>query len=264
MHPILYKYEVFGFERPIAGYGVLLALGMVLGVSLAIVVARRRGMDLVNVLLVALIAITAGLIGSYLVFVATMIPAALEDPRVLLQGGLVFYGGPLAAVPAAWIACKRLEVHPLKMADVAAPALALGHALGRMGCFLGGCCFGREWAGPWAVTFTHELAPASMPPVPRHPVQLYEAAILLLISLATLLLWPRARRHGQIGLVYLMAYSLWRVFVETLRADTVRGYVIPGWVTTSQAIALVLIPLCVAGLWWLRRKSAARPAGSGG
>jgi phosphatidylglycerol:prolipoprotein diacylglycerol transferase len=256
VHPILYQYELFGQERVIAGYGVMVALGMVLGATMAVVISRRQGLDPINVLLVTLIALTAGLIGSYLLFVATMIPEALSDPTILLQGGLVFYGGPLAGIPAAWIACRKLEVNPLKLADVAAPALALGHALGRMGCFLGGCCFGDKWGGPWAVTFTHHIAPASYPPMPRHPVQLYESGFLIVATLAAMLIWPRSKAAGQVGLLYLMSYSLWRLFVETLRADSVRGYVIPGLLTTSQTISVLIVPCCLVGLFWLQRRKA--------
>jgi phosphatidylglycerol:prolipoprotein diacylglycerol transferase len=258
VHPVFFQWTLFGFQRMVAGYGTLLTLGVLCGVGTAVALARRRGLDPVNVLLVALVAVAAGLVGSYLLFVATMVPAAVRDPAVLLQGGLVFYGGPLAGIPAGWIASRRFRLSPFAVADLAAPALTLGHALGRMGCFLGGCCFGRPWDGPWAVTFTHFLAPAAHPPVPRHPVQLYEALVLLALSLATQLGWTRARRAGQIGLAYVAAYGCWRFAAELLRGDELRGYVLPGLVTTSQAIALVLVPASLFGLFWLGRRRGDR------
>lgn len=254
MHPIIYQYELFGYQRFVAGYGMMVALGIVLGTTMALVLAKRRGLDVVNALLVCLIAVTAGLVGSYLLFVVTMIGPALRNPSILLQGGLVFYGGPLAAVPAAWIASRKLEVDPGKLADIAAPSLALGHALGRLGCFLGGCCFGAKWSGPWAVTFTHEIAPAAAPSMPRHPVQLYESVFLIVAVLLSILLSPRARASGQIGLSYLLAYALWRMSIETIRGDAIRGYLIPGWLTTSQTVSLALIPLGIMGLIWLGRR----------
>jgi phosphatidylglycerol:prolipoprotein diacylglycerol transferase len=255
VHPIILRYEILGNERLIAGYGVMVSIGMVAGLAMALAIARRRGLDPINVLLVSLIAVTAGLIGSYVLFVATMVREAIDDPSMLLRGGLVFYGGPLAAVPVAWIACRRLDVPPLRMADVAAPSLSLGHALGRMGCFLGGCCFGARWNGPWAVAFTHPLAPAASPSLPRHPVQLYEAGVLIAISLVTLLIWPRIRNHGLVALGYVLCYSIWRFFAETLRADTIRGFVIPGWLSTSQAISLVVIAASLVGLVVIGRRS---------
>jgi phosphatidylglycerol:prolipoprotein diacylglycerol transferase len=263
VHPIIYQYSVFGQQRLVAGYGLMVGLGVLLGLAMAVVLARRRGLDVVNSLLVALIAIVAGLIGSFLLFLVTILPELVRNPGLPLAAGLVFYGGPLAAVPAAVVACRRLGVPVLKMADVAAPSLTLGHALGRMGCFLGGCCYGRPWDGPWAVLFTHPLAPAASPALPRHPVQLYESLFLLVVTLALLVLWRRTRGDGRLALGYVAAYSLWRFVVEIVRADTVRGYVVPGWITTSQAISLGLFPLAVAAIWWLGRRARRSARGPG-
>ena len=257
MHPILYEYSIFGYTRPVAGYGLMLALGLVCGMCTAMALAHRRRHDVVNVVLVALIAIAAGLAGSFLLFYITMIPEAIRNPRVLLTGGLVFYGGPLGAVPAAYIAARKMGLAPPKLADIAAPALSLGHACGRLGCFLGGCCYGGKSDAPWAVVFTNPLSPASIPPVPRHPVQLYEALVLLVISIATLLLWPRSRGDGRLALAYVVAYAIWRFIVETMRDDDIRGFLIPGYLTTSQAISLLLVPAGIAGIIWLRRRARA-------
>ncbi len=259
MHPVFYEFDLFGFHRVVAGYGSMLVAGIILGLGTAMALARRRGVDPINALLVALIAVGAGIVGSYLVFLLTVLPELVVDPSIALQGGLVFYGGPLAGVPAAALACRWFRIPALHMADLAAPALTIGHAMGRLGCFLGGCCFGRPWDGPFAVTFTHVLAPAAHPSVPRHPVQLYEAAVLLAISLATQLLWRRSTHAGQVGLLYLIAYALWRFVVETMRADDVRGFVVPGLVSTSQAIALAVVPFAVLGLYLLHWR---RPAAS--
>lgn len=263
MHPILYEYSVLGYQRFVAGYGLMVALGIVFGLGMVIALAHRRRLDIVNALLVALISVVAGLIGSFLLFLVTIIPVALRDPSMLLQGGLVFYGGPLAAVPAAWIACRRLGIAPMKMADISAPSLAIGHALGRLGCFLGGCCYGRAWDGPWAVIFTHPLSPASRPAVPRHPVQLYESLVLLVIVGSILLLWPRAKGDGRHALAYVLAYITWRFAVEFLRDDEVRGFLIPGLLTTSQAISLALVPVIVIGFRWLGRRAKSATAATG-
>jgi phosphatidylglycerol:prolipoprotein diacylglycerol transferase len=263
VYPILYQYSVFGQQRLVAGYGLMVAAGMLFGLGLALVLARRRGLDVLNVLLVAVIALIAGLVGSFLLFAVTVLPELIRDPSLARAAGLVFYGGPLAAVPAAVIACRRLGVPVLKMADLAAPGLALGHSLGRMGCFLGGCCYGRPWAGPFAVVFTHPLAPAASPALPRHPVQLYESLFLMTATLAMILIWPRSRGAGRLAVGYVGAYALWRFSAEMLRGDVVRGYVIPGWITTSQAISLAILPVAAAGLWWLDRRArqaSARPA----
>lgn len=258
MHPIIYQYEIFGYDRFVAGYGLMLALGLVFGVGTVSLLARRRGLNILNVLIVALIAVGAGLIGSYVLFVITIIPEAIRNPSALLQGGLVFYGGPIAAIPAGYITAQRLGVPVLKMVDLAAPGLALGHALGRMGCFLGGCCFGGRWDGPLAVIFTNPLSPASHPPVPRHPTQLYEAGFLLLVSIATLVFFRRVRSDGIIGFSYLLAYAIFRFGIEIVRADSIRGYLIEGILTTSQTISILLVPIAIYGIWRLNRRNKSR------
>ncbi len=257
MHPILYEYTFLGQQRLVAGYGLMVALGVLVGLGMVIALAHRRRLDIINTVLVALIAIGAGLLGSYLLFLITIIPDAIENPAALLTGGLVFYGGPLAAVPAGVIAARRMGIAPLKMVDVAAPALALGHACGRMGCFLGGCCFGCATTSPLSVVFTHPLAPAAHPAIARHPVQMYEALFLLTAAVIMLTLWRRTRGDGRQALGYLLAYTVWRFVIEIFRDDVVRGFVIPGWITTSQAISIGLVPLAVLGLVWLGRR--ARP-----
>jgi len=255
MYPLLYEYTIAGYHRPVAGYGLMVALGMVTGLAVALRTGHRRGLDGVHIALVTLLAIIAGIIGCYLLFVVTILPQAWRDPTVLWQGGLVFYGGPLLAVPVAYMACRRLKLPAWQVADIAAPALAVGHGFGRMGCFLGGCCYGAKWDSPWAVVFTHQLAPASYPPLPRHPLQLYEAAFLLVATAVMLWWWPRLRRHGQLALSYVVAYGLWRFVVEYWRADGVRGYLVPDLLSTSQAISLVVAPVALA-LWFHRRRRA--------
>jgi phosphatidylglycerol:prolipoprotein diacylglycerol transferase len=257
--PILFRYSFLGYERVVAGYGLMLALGILAGLGTVLLLARRRRLDAINTLIVGLVAIGAGLVGSYVLFVITILPQVVERPSLLLTGGLVFYGGPLAAAPAAWLAARRFGLAPLKIADIAAPALSLGHAFGRLGCFLGGCCYGGKWDGPWHVVFTSPIAPAATPPLPRHPVQLYESAFLLAISLATQLLWRRTGGDGRVALIYVAAYAVWRFVAETMRDDGVRGFLVPGLVSTSQAISLALVP--AAGLaWWVLRRRATRAA----
>jgi len=254
VHPILYRFEILGHERVIAGYGIMITLALLVGVATAVVLARRRGLHPVDMLLVALMAIGAGLVGSYLLFMLTMAREIIGNPAMAMQGGLVFYGGPLAAAPVAWIAAKRFGMAPLKVADIAAPALSLAHALGRLGCFLGGCCYGRPWEGPLSVKFQNFLAPAAHPPIPRHPVQLYESAVLLVIALATLLLWRRSRRPGQIALLYVLLYGSWRFVAEMLRGDALRGFIVADLLSTSQLISLLILPCCLVALVWLHRR----------
>ncbi len=256
MYPIIYQWSLFGQERVVAGYGLSITIAMLFGLGTAVFLAWRRGLDPIDFILLGMVALGAGLLGSYLLFVLTILSEVIKNPSVLLTGGLVFYGGPLVASPAVWLVARRLKMPVLKVADITAPSLSLAHALGRMGCFLGGCCYGKPWDGPWAVTFTHPIAPASIDGLSRHPVQLYESAVLLTIALSTHLLWRRSRHDGQVALAYVAAYGLWRFFVEMLRGDDLRGFLIPGLLSTSQTVSVLVVPAAIAGLVWLGRRGS--------
>src|SRR5688500_16366444 len=118
------------------------------------------------------------------------------------------------------ILSSRVLGGPLgRLVDVALPALPVGHALGRVGCFLGGCCYGRPWDGPWAVTYTHPMAPAAHPSVPRHPTPLYESFSLLLLAIA-FTVWPLGRiGNGRRVMAYFACYGALRLVIETFRGD---------------------------------------------
>jgi phosphatidylglycerol:prolipoprotein diacylglycerol transferase len=129
--------------------------------------------------------------------------------------------------------------------DVAIPALPAAHAIGRLGCFLGGCCYGRPFGGAWAVVYTDVLAPAAHPPIPRHPAPLYESLGLIALAFALALVPLRRVGAGHRGLAYLAAYGALRVGNEAFRGDAVRGAYLGGAVSTSQLVGAVV---CVGAL----------------
>lgn len=153
-------------------YGVLLALGAALGLWLLTHLAKKQGLDPDRVMSLSLWLLISGLVGSRLLFVL-LEPAQFKSApwRVLAiwEGGLVFYGGVAAALVVGLILMRRWRLPVLTLLDCAAPALALGQALGRFGCFSAGCCYGRVWEGGWcAVTFSDPLtlAPGICPCTP--------------------------------------------------------------------------------------------------
>lgn len=252
MHPELARLHLFGVERPIYTYGVLVTLGMAAGIGVAVRRARRFGVDRFDALAVGLLAVGGGLAGGVALFVAVHLRLFLAQPSLLAQPGLVFYGGLLGGAGAALLYCRAYGVPLARAADAAAPGLALGHAIGRVGCLMGGCCYGRP-VGP-SFPLAVEVAGAL-----RHPVQLYEAAGLCLIAAATALA-PGAvtRRPGLTFALYLAAYAPLRFVVERWRGDDFeRGFVVPGLVSTSQAIAAVVFVAAVAAIVHLARKGAA-------
>jgi phosphatidylglycerol:prolipoprotein diacylglycerol transferase len=140
--------------------------------------------------------------------------------------------------------------------DIFAPSIAIGHAFGRIGCFLAGCCYGEPCTLPWAVTFTDSrtLAP---PGVPLHPTQLYSAIGLLLLFAFLLFLRKKKTFQGELFWTYLLCYSIGRFFLEFLRGDD-RGSVLGGLLSTTQAISILLAGISVAMFLYLRGKGTKR------
>ncbi|MCB2193232.1 MAG: prolipoprotein diacylglyceryl transferase [Deltaproteobacteria bacterium] len=243
-------------------YGVLLALGAALGLWLLTHLAKKTGLDPDRVMSLALWLLISGLVGSRLMFVL-LEPAQFKAApwRVLAiwEGGLVFYGGVAAALIVGLILMRRWRMPMLTLMDCGAPALALAQAIGRLGCFSAGCCYGRGFEGGWcAVTFTDpfSLAPRG---VPLHPTQLYTAAALLVILGVLLLLWRHRRFAGQIFFTYGFLHGIARVIIETFRADW-RGEPIMG-LTPTGWFALGLAVVSAAALIYLRKKNAAKQGG---
>src|SRR5262245_18085920 len=169
------------------------------------------------------------------------------------QGGLVFYGGVAGAALVGWRFARREGWSYGVFGDLFAPALALGHAFGRLGCFAAGCCFGKVGGGSWAVAFPRgsvafdELASAGAVPqgwntTPGlHPTQLYVAFGEVLIFATLLVLRPRVRaRPGMLLVSYLGLYALLRFVVEMFRGDVVRGLFVP--LATPRLAALLHLP----------------------
>ena len=172
-----------------------------------------------------------------------------------LRSGGVFYGGLLAALAVAYFHTRRNRMPWLATADVLVPGLAFGHAIGRLGCFAAGCCWGRETDVAWAVTFTDPIA-HSFTGVPLnvhlHPTQLYEVAGAAAIGVTLLWLFLRPHAPGTVLGAYLVLYSPFRFVVEFYRDDSARTALIGGTVSTTQAVALCL---AAAGAWLLATAS---------
>jgi phosphatidylglycerol:prolipoprotein diacylglycerol transferase len=207
----------------VSPWGVLVIGGMALAIAVAVRRGRARGLSADDVVLTGLIACASGLAGAWLL-------GALVH-RDLTEGGFVFYGGFLVAVAAslAWLRAWRIPIGP--MADAAAVALPLGHAVGRVGCFFAGCCYGRTLDGG-----------------ARIPVQLIEAAGLVVIAIIT----SRSRAPF---LLYVALYACLRLGTEALRGDFIeRGAVGP--LAPSQFVAL----LALLATAWLHVRQKGLPA----
>jgi phosphatidylglycerol:prolipoprotein diacylglycerol transferase len=272
MHPRLVTIPAFDLLGRHIGpltlhtYGFLLALAFLAGLWVAARQARRAGLDPGRVTDLAVYVLIAGLIGAKVLFVIVEWRYYAEHPREILsvfQLGGVFYGGLMAAFPVAWWFVKRYGLDGWKTADVLAPGVAIGQAVGRLGCFAAGCCHGRATHVAWAVTFRDIYAArTSGTPldVPLHPVQLYESAAAVVIFAALLWLSPRKKFDGQVVVAYVVLYSMARFGIEFFRGDSARGFVLGGLLSTSQLIAIILV-VAAGALWpYLAKRRVAATA----
>jgi phosphatidylglycerol:prolipoprotein diacylglycerol transferase len=198
----------------------------------------------------------ASILGGRLLYVVVEYKYFLANPIEMLKfwkGGLVYYGGLIAAVGVGWLCMKKFQLPFWKTADVLAPSIAIGQAIGRWGCFFAGCCYGVRTDMPWGITFTNpdSLAPLG---VPLHPTQIYLSLNALLIFGVLLWVQKRKRFDGQVLLTYGILYSIGRFIIEFFRGDD-RGYAIPDTLSTSQFIGLFILGLSI--LFWVRRRSTA-------
>ncbi|MCM8779407.1 MAG: prolipoprotein diacylglyceryl transferase [Candidatus Omnitrophica bacterium] len=184
--------------------------------------AKRKGISPLTIILLILPGIPFSFIIAHLYFWIFYYPRIfLEEPFFIFlfwKGGLAFHGGVLGGIIWGLIFAKIKKISFWKLADTFAPFFALGEALQRIGCFLNGCCYGKETTVPWAVVFTH---PSAIAPkyLPLHPTQLYLSLGSFFIFL---FLWSKRKKiiyNGQVFLNYLILHSLFRSIVENFRAD---------------------------------------------
>ena len=178
----------------------------------------------------------------------------------MLRSGGVFYGGLICATTVAVVYLHRHGLPGWRIADMGAPSIALGEAIGRWGCFAAGCCYGKEWHGPFAVTFTDSFAHDAVGTplgVPLHPTQIYLSLNALVIFVILQWAYRRKTFDGEVFWLYVLLYAITRGILEIWRGDLVRGFVIPGVLSTSQGIGLVTALVAGAMLLVLARRQRA-------
>src|SRR6185503_1138961 len=244
-------------------YGVLLAAAYLLGLQLARIRARKRGLDQNRILDLGIYIIISALIGAKLLLLITDFKTFKTDPRELLtlaRSGGVFYGGLILAVTVALWYIRRVALPLWTTCDMFAPGIALGHVIGRFGCFFAGCCYGKPTTRPWGITFTDPFAAANVGTplgVPLHPTQLYEAGAEFIILVFLLATERKGRAYpGRTFWLYMLLYAVSRFIIEFYRGDE-RGAV--GMFSTSQFISVLLAPLAIVMLIYLARRTAPEP-----
>jgi phosphatidylglycerol:prolipoprotein diacylglycerol transferase len=259
--PRLFQIGHFGIPT----YGVLVATGVLVGLWISVRNSVRQGIKAENAWDFGIALVLAGIVGAKVLYIILdwrsghMYGQNLREIFTLdtLQAGGVFSGGLVAAfVVAAWFLRKH-HMPALATLDAFAPGLAMGHAIGRLGCFAAGCCYGKPTHHFWGVTFTNPLA-GQLVGTPLgealEPTQLFESAVELGIFLLLTWMFKRKKFDGQIFGAYLFLYGTARFFIEFLRDDPGRGSVFGGALSGTQLIAMGLV--LAGGLIWYLRPTA--------
>jgi len=272
MHPVCFKIGAF----TVHWYGVFMALAFVAGLLNWIVIARREGRDAQFCSDLLFWVMIAGILGGRVAYVLSDIRYYLATPSRIIylwEGGLIYYGGFFGAILAVVLFARRHNIPFLSLLDFSMTALPLAHALGRIGCFMNGCCFGDLCgAGPslqfpmdslpwWRQVSLGLIPETASHTLPVYPVQFYEAGLNVLLYVLLLVVYQRRRWDGVVTGVYLLAYPCGRFALELLRGtDRVL------WLGVPVAQFLSIILFLTGGLLLLGtglRHRAVRPGGAG-
>jgi phosphatidylglycerol---prolipoprotein diacylglyceryl transferase len=259
MFPVLFR--IGSFYVPT--YGVLVAIAFLTGLAVTTRLARRAGLPPEKITNLAVYCAIAGIIGAKLFMFLFDIGDYIRDPGQIftmatLQAAGVFHGGFIIALIFAYLYLNRQKLPVLNTMDVFAPGIAIGQAIGRLGCLAAGCCWGKACYLPWGVRFRSNFAAPVPLDRPLHPVQLYESAADLLIFFLLYRFLARSHRSGQVMGLYLVLYSTARFIIEFFREHE---QALVGPFSLTQWIALALF--AVGAILLLRRtvpRASVQPA----
>jgi len=271
MRQVLFTIPVF-HGVPVFGYGLMLFLAFLASMNLAAWVARRSKLNPEVIYDLALAVFIGGLVGARLFYVIQYWGVrvhSLADVIRVWEGGIVLYGSIIGGTVVFFL-YRALRPFPLgPYLDTIAPALALGVGVGRLGCFLNGCCFGDVCNLPWAVSFpepsppwqahsaAHLIGPDAHWSLPVHPTQLYSTIDGLILTLLLLAYYPLRRRDGEVMALLMVTYPLTRFLIEYLRSDE---RVFFAGMTVSQNLSFAFLAWGLLYWYWLSRLPAGRYA----
>lgn len=252
---------------PVRGYGVMLLLAAAAGTWLSVRRGRAAGFDADTVIGLGTWIFVAGILGARLFYVIQYradffvpgepLSASLWRVAEISKGGLVVFGSLPTAGLAAWWYARKHGLPLLSLADVIAPGLLVGLAIGRVGCFLNGCCYGGPTDLAWGTVFPADSPPSQAYPagnggsLPIHPVQLYATIDAVILALLAMAFTPVARRQGAVFALVLTLHPISRILQEIIRVD--EPHSLGGALSVSQAISLVLLGLAAVLWWWIVR-----------
>jgi len=270
MHPDLFTLPIFG-GRVIHTYGVMLLIGFLLSLWRAVVVARNKGEDPIttqDVLDVSVCLLVTGIIGARIAFVLLdpdLHSYTLSKALAIWNGGISFDGALAGGLIAIVLYCALKKIRTLTMLDMLAPPSVIGYAIGRIGCFFNGCCYGGPSTLPWAVKFPiGHIGNIPVTTGPSHPVQLYSTIDSFILF--GLLTWRQNKtglRDGDVFCWYLIGAGIERFIMEIFRKGVTSDMVTGTPFTTAQFFCIFMMICGAAGLAAIYRKpSAQEPSGN--
>lgn len=219
------------------GYGLMIAIGIVAGCLTAEYRAGKQKLDSEQIFPMILWCLVGGFFCAKLLFWITEWKSIVQDPKFIMEtlsSGFVVFGGIIGGILTGLLYCRIRKLVFFKYADVILPSVALAQGFGRIGCFLAGCCYGKETESIFSVIFQNsEYAPNHVALI---PTQLYSSGLDFLHFFLLLLIARNKKEDGQVTACYLIFYSIGRFVIEFFRGDIIRGSV--GILSTSQFISI--------------------------
>jgi phosphatidylglycerol:prolipoprotein diacylglycerol transferase len=244
MHPDLFSIGPITLHT----YGLFVALGCITGILSAIRLGKSMGINSQQVMDMGFIAVLWGIIGSRLAYIFINFSYYVANPLYMFkiwQGGLVFSGGLIAVLIALAFYIRHQDLSYLQIGDLWAPAASLGQGIGRIGCLMAGCCYGRPTDLFWGIIFTDPecLAPLN---TPLHPTQIYSSLSGFIIFGILMIIHKRKSFKGQVLIWFLILHSTSRLLIERFRGDD-RGLLANSeWTMTQAATSIILLAAIVA------------------
>lgn len=236
------------------GYGLMVGIGFVLAVLIGGYRTKKLGLSEEEFTNIAICLLIFGWMGGKLLFIIVNIKSFLRSPLPLLGSeGFVVYGGIITGILSIYIYCRIKKLSFLSYMDMMAPAVAINQGLGRVGCFMAGCCYGKPTDSAFGVVFPEGcLAPAGVRLI---PTQLISAVFDLAMAVFLIAVTRKVKYRGIISGLYLVMYGVGRFIIEIFRDDIDRGMV--GALSTSQFISIFTIIFAAGYLFFVNKKKPA-------
>jgi len=226
-HPVLLD---LGFLK-IYSWGFMVAIAFIAATILAAREAKRKGISPEKIYSLVAYIIIGAIIGSRIGYILFN-PTSISDIFKFWEGGMAFHGGFIGGVLFGFFYVRKNKLNFWKITDICAPSIPLAQAIGRIGCFLRGCCYGIETTLPWGINYLGGI---------RHPTQIYSSIALFLIFIFLSKQKHKKSFNGSLFLTYIIIYSIFRFFIDFIRAEP---RVLLG-LTGAQIVSIVLFVIAI-------------------